>query len=388
MTNIFEILRVAVGRQGCLSHNLSDTEWESLYAEAEKQSLIGFCFAGIEALPKEQLPPKNLLLNWIGLTEYQKANYEYQCEVLPRIVRLLEAEGLDYRLLKGLGLSSLYHSDNNPNLSPQLRTLGDFDVWIRCDSDSIIQFAEKYGCLGDVVYHHVAAGKIEGVEVELHFHPSSLKNVRANNRMQRWFDKRFFDSDIIVVDGKIIHICSLEFNRVYVLNHIYRHLLYEGVGLRQFLDYYFVLMASIEQFKKVRNGMELWEIEKEKSRRQIRSFAMEHFSNAITWVLLYVFEPNALQTDVIPAWVIGKPDEKRGRMLLNEMLKGGNFGKHDRNKKYYLSDSWIKRYYNRIRYDMKFLWQYPEEVLWRPVWFVWERWQRERNNKGYIVKSI
>lgn len=376
MTRLFELLRIAVGRQKCLSKTMSEAEWDALFTEAEKQSLVGICFSAIEALPKEQRPSGILLLNWIGLAECYRTQYHIQCKALQKVVHLLEAEDMEYRLMKGLGLADLYRSDSNPSLSPHLRTLGDFDIWVRGDKEHIIRFAEKYGRLGDIVYHHVDAGKIEGVEVELHFHPSNLKNVPANNRMQEWFDLRFYDSDILMVCGKEIHVTSLSFNRIYVLNHIYRHLLYEGVGLRQFLDYYFVLMASRDQFCKVKAGQELWEREKDESRQLIKKFAMEHFSNAITWVLLYVFEPHALETGVVPDWVIGIPDEKRGRTLLKEMLKGGNFGMHDRDKKYYLTDPWIKRYYNRIRYDMKFLWQYPEEVLWRPVWFVWERWKK------------
>lgn len=88
--------------------------------------------------------------------------------------------------------------------------------------------------------------------------------------MQQWFDRRFSDSDVLMVGGKEIHVTSLAFNRIYVLNHIYRHLLYEGVGLRQFLDYYFVLMASRDLFSKMPNGQELWEREKEECRRLIK----------------------------------------------------------------------------------------------------------------------
>lgn len=373
MTELIELIRIAVGRQKQLSHKLTDAQWGELYAESKKQSLIGVCFAGIEALPKEQLPNMNLLMGWFGQAEYMKLQYDFQCEALPKITGLLESEGLEYRLLKGLALADLYHSAENPKLCPQLRTLGDFDIWIKGAKVHVLQFAKKYGKVGDVVYHHVDAGKIEGVEVELHFHPSSLKNVRANNRMQRWFDHRFNDPDVLKIGGSGVRINSLAFNRIYVLNHIYRHLLYEGVGLRQFLDYYFVLMASREQAGRY------WNIEKKDTRRFLKEFEMEHFSNAITWVMLYVFEPVALKTGTIPEWVIGTPDEKRGRLLLEEMLKGGNFGMHNWEKKYYLSDPWLKRYTNRIRYDLKFLRQYPEEVLWRPVWFVWDRWQKWRD---------
>lgn len=119
----------------------------------------------------------------------------------------------------------------------ELRSLGDFDIWINASKTHILIFSRKYGRVGDVVYHHVDAGQIMGVECELHFHPTSLKNVIANNRMQQWFD----DKEVLKVNGQEIPVTSLEFNHIYILNHIYCHLLYEGVGLRQFLDYYFVL---------------------------------------------------------------------------------------------------------------------------------------------------
>ena len=73
VTNLIELIRVATGRQ---SHRLTDEEWNELYAEAEKQSLIGVCFAGIEALGKEQLSTMDLLMDWLGQTEYIKSQNE------------------------------------------------------------------------------------------------------------------------------------------------------------------------------------------------------------------------------------------------------------------------------------------------------------------------
>lgn len=374
MTNLIELIRVSVGRRYELSHVLTADEWAELYSEIRKQSLLGFCFAGIEALPKEQRPPRELTLNWIAQAEYMRMQYEFQCDALIKVIELLEKEGLKYRLLKGLALSELYRSDDNPKLCPQFRALGDFDLWVRGDEDRIVQFAGKYGKVGDMVYHHLDAGKIEGVEVELHFHPSSLKNVRANDRMQKWFDQCFMNPDMMDLKGKSVKVNSLAFNRIYVLSHIYRHLLYEGVGLRQFMDYYFVLMASRRQ-----SGTH-WEYDKQQTRLLIRKFKMEHFSNAVTWVLLFIFAPDALTGGVNPDWTIGHPDERRGRTLLNCMLKGGNFGMYDKDLKYALGDFWLKRYVKRVLYDLKFIFQYPEEVLYRPVWFISEHCRKKNGN--------
>lgn len=44
----FELIRVAIGTQKCLSHTLADAQWQELYALAKKQSLVGVCFAGVQ----------------------------------------------------------------------------------------------------------------------------------------------------------------------------------------------------------------------------------------------------------------------------------------------------------------------------------------------------
>lgn len=46
----FELLRVAIGTQESLSHVPSVREWEELYHIAQKQALIGICFAGLQKL--------------------------------------------------------------------------------------------------------------------------------------------------------------------------------------------------------------------------------------------------------------------------------------------------------------------------------------------------
>lgn len=46
----FDLIRVAIGRQGCLSRTPSAAEWATLYDIAEKQALLGVCFAALRQL--------------------------------------------------------------------------------------------------------------------------------------------------------------------------------------------------------------------------------------------------------------------------------------------------------------------------------------------------
>ena len=50
----FELIRVAIGSQVCLSRTPKVKEWQELYAMAKKQSLVGVCFAGVQKLKAQR----------------------------------------------------------------------------------------------------------------------------------------------------------------------------------------------------------------------------------------------------------------------------------------------------------------------------------------------
>lgn len=85
--------------------------------------------------------------------------------------------------------------------------------------------------------------------MEAHFRPLFLDSPLRNHRLQGWFqlNEQFGVHDAKIGDC-VIPTPIVSFNAVYQLCHIYRHLFDEGIGLRQLLDYYFVLRAlHIEQ---------------------------------------------------------------------------------------------------------------------------------------------
>lgn len=47
-------------------------------------------------------------------------------------------------------------------------------------------------------------------------------------------------------DAGLVVVPTHSFNVVYQLYHLYHHYFYEGVGLRQVVDYYFVLVKNEE----------------------------------------------------------------------------------------------------------------------------------------------
>ena len=111
----FELLQIAIGNRQVLTHTPSAEEWKELYALAQKQSLMGIAFRGIELLPQEQRPPKALLLQWYMATERIKArNAELDHKALDVANRLL-GDGFPCMILKGQGIAQLYRVEQIEN---------------------------------------------------------------------------------------------------------------------------------------------------------------------------------------------------------------------------------------------------------------------------------
>lgn len=178
---------------------------------------------------------------------------------------------------------------------------------------------------------------------------------------------------------------TVSFNAVYQLLHIYKHLFEEGIGLRQLLDYYFVLRAlHIEQaslsdrtvsMAQWAENMGLSVPSNKEVMHTLEQFGMKRFAGAVMWVLRKVFAmPSVYQ--------ICEPNEKAGRFLLDEIMKAGNFGKYDERSRQMQGASKLKCFWLLSKRNWRFLTQYPSEVLWDPfrraynvVWRKLELWR-------------
>ena len=152
--------------------------------------------------------------------------------------------------------------------------------------------------------------------------------------------------------ASIIPTPTLAFNRVYILVHIYRHLFHEGIGLRQLLDYYFVLHQGFT------------EEERTETMRTLRSLRMQRFTAAVMWVLQEVFAMDE-------RYLLTDPNEEEGRFLLSEIMLAGNFGHYDERIKRSAKVTEWGLFCRRVGRNLRFLRSYPSEVLWSPFFKLW-----------------
>ena len=445
-----------------MSKVIAGMDWQELYSFASKQALLGLCFKGIERLGKEypeelkQNPiGRELLMTWMGKAQQIRRQNMKVNAVASKLFSMLREDGLRCCILKGQGNALMY-----PN--PYSRTPGDIDVWIDASRERIMEYAQKKFELGDDIRLQHLETSLDGVPVELHFFPCSMNNPLYNARLQKWF-KRNADlqcSNVVSLPDGIgeIAIPTTAFNVVYQLTHLYHHFFDEGIGMRQIIDYYYVVCdfyKVYQNFSKTHpssltlkggstvfpkplspqgtgdvtapprrseplrskvggpskvspdcagwdrrgvsgdtgsvscssaSGSSITSVSSASTtdssastalvvvQRELKYLGLWKFAGAVMYVLKEVL---GLSEDkmIVPM------DEKRGRLLLAEILDGGNFGRHFTKYGGFTHQSMGKKYFLKIWRNMHFVRYYPAEALSEPIFRTWHFFWRMKNKK-------
>lgn len=353
----FALIRLAIGRQPVSFFLKVQMCWAKIYELAKMHALSGICFAGIEKLPESVRPETGILLRWIAAAECIRQDNELTDIRIRELVSRLRADNFEPVLLKGRGLAALYDapladSSGFGHLG-ELRSSGDIDVWIPGHSrKEILRYLRATSDSRYVVYHNAEYPVFGDVQVEVHFVPSWFWDFRHNRRFQRFCAENASACLANVIDGLGFRsaVPTPGFNRVFVLQHIYRHLFAEGIGLRQLLDYYFVLSSD-------KTGLT-------ESYSVIMHLGMGKFCAAVMWIMKTVFR---LDDDAL----LCRPDEKEGRLILSEIMKAGNFGQYCKSSNYRVQKSAFGRFSHHVMRAWRYVRSYPGEVLCIPIWKIW-----------------
>ena len=439
---IFDFLKYCLGRKDNKSNVVANIDWQQLYSFASKQAILGLCFEGIERLGEEypeelkQNPiGRELLVTWMGKAQQIRRQNIKVNGVAAKLYSKFREDSLLCCILKGQGNALKY-----PN--PYSRTPGDIDVWVNASREDIKEYAKCHLKLEDDIRFHHLETTMDGVPVELHFFPCSMNNSLYNARLQKWF-KRNADLQCLNVvslpDGiGEIAIPTTAFNVIYQLTHLYHHFFDEGIGMRQIIDYYYVVnnylsnpsvslskgsstshpspLSSEERDvtalrcseplrskdggpSKVSPNCAGWDrrgvsgdIASDASvsstfttdssastalvvvQRELKYLGLWKFARAVMFVLHEVL---GLSEDkmIVPM------DEKRGRLLLAEILDGGNFGRHFSKYGGFTHQSMGKKYFLKIWRNMHFVRYYPAEALCEPLFRTWHFFWRLKYKK-------
>ena len=463
-SGMFEFIRYSLDPEAEMPKGMGKIDWEEMFQFADEQGILGVMYDGRRKMEEGQWRGKDgfvddLMLEWGFVAQEIENRNKKVNKAVVRLAEELKEKGFGCCILKGQGNNLLY-----PNVYS--RTPGDIDVWVKRQSNDkrqsnkkktenssfarllpkgrknrltdkcrqkdktdikeIIRFVKERNPEARAVYHHIDYGEYDDVEVEVHYRPSFMNDPIHNRRLQKWFEQKAPEQFAHVVElpdgvGEVA-VPTVEFNLIFQLSHVYNHLLHEGIGLRQIIDYYYLLRQSNDE----RQSNRLTEIDErqnnkkrqsnrltDKCRQKDKTEIDERQSNRLTEIrdtLRYLTSSTSVATrqcmNEFPLrsllrrlgmwkiagammWVLNEvlgleekyliapKNEKLGRVLLAEMLRGGNFGQFDIDN--IKADSQLKKNWQRIRRDLRMMRYFPSECLWEPVFRIGHFFWRTRN---------
>ena len=362
----FDFLRFSIGSAKEIPGSLKEVDWKKLYAIAQKQALLGVLFYGIQRLPKELAPEQKLLMQWMVMAEMiRKQNIRLFLDSV-KVCKNFENEGFANCILKGQGNALLYPD-------PYMRTPGDIDIYLSGGRKKIMKYVDQV-CPNQVMRYHHVDFPVMKTAIEVHFTPSYMFCPIHNRRMQKWFEKVMGEQCnhwVSLPDGfGEIHVPLVSFNVIYILSHLYRHIFTEGIGLRQLLDYYFVLVkwhtdiTNLTDSNKSLPQMTQINTDLDALRHELKYLGLWKFAGAVMYVLHET---------------LGLPEEKmiapinvnEGRFLLAEIMQGGNFGQYDTRLGSKKNEGKLHRYLRMSLRNLRFVKHYPTEALSEPLFRTW-----------------
>lgn len=364
----FRLLRVAIGTAQDLDGTPTAEDWQQLYLLAERQALTGIAFAGVQTLKRTcpdqvKLLPQALRMKWLASAVAIHERNELMNRRCAELQRILTSRGVRCSIFKGQANLPYYTRVSGAELA-MLRQPGDIDVWVSGGKQKVLRLVQQLAPTREVRETHAHLDLFDDVEVEAHYRPGLIRNFLTNARLQRFFARQ--EATCMAHVTGIPEEAGTDrvatpvwtFDAVHQLTHIFHHFFTEGVGLRQCLDYYYVLHSN-----------PVGTTEEEKLRQMVSSLHMSRFAGALMWVLAEVF---GLSEDRMP-W---KPNEKDGAFLLQEIMQGGNFGRYD--ARYNLKRMKPAESLFRItRRNLSLLRFAPFDWFWSPLWRIWHFMKRK-----------
>ena len=351
---IFEFVRFSMDEKESVFSSCDDLDWETLYTFAEKQSILGVLYQGVEKMPETQLPPDKVLMNWYMQTKrIKKANVRLN-EAVIQVTGQFEKDGFPNCVLKGQGNALMYPK-------PELRCPGDIDIWPLGKREVLFKYVRKDFPNTEMLYHHLEYPVVKDVMTEVHFFPIFLNNPWYNRRFQKWVAavaKEQCKNRVTLPQGQFSKPTD-SFNIIYQLAHIRHHFFDEGVGLRQMMDYYYLLKSEEVSAKR------------EELCVLLQKMGLYDFAGAVMYAMKEVF-------GLEEAFWLAPPREQVGKMVVEEIMMTGNFGRQDNRFGNLKKKSRAKRLGMLLKKNLRFWWFFPGEVvlaflfrLSQPFWRCW-----------------
>lgn len=322
----FQFLRYSLG----VSNEppaLSEREWGALHKWAERQSLLGVLYFGLQKLPPALCPPKKLAWRWSMEAEHIRGQNKKINETTAELTQLFEKQGRKAFVLKGSTNALLYPD-------PNLRQTGDIDFFVSGGRSVAEDLLARSGLDKKAVFNsYHAEFEYAGEVVEVHYVASRMYAPAQNRALQKFLAGEAPNSHK-VPEGFCVP--NFSYALMMQLCHIKQHFFKGGVGLRQLVDYHQLLQHSSAD-------------DRAKVGQSLKACGLYKMAGAVMYALGEVLALDESR-------MLCPPDKKRGRLLLKVALEGGNFGWYAEDYRQPVISRWFKdrvRFFKLLSFDAR-----------------------------------
>ncbi len=236
---LIKLLALGLGHDVEFDIPLEDVDWPAVIRRAMTEGLDAIAFDGVQAL-YERRPELTEALDaslgdnkfqWLSYSLQVEQDYEAYREKLQGLAAFYNEEGFRMLVMKGYGLSLDYPT-------PSHRPTGDIDLYLfgrGAEADERVK--ERMGIAVNQEGDKHSRFTFRGLSVENH---ATFLNVTEHRRLQpieQFLEQDALNADEVFVGDAKICVPTVTMNAIFLPRHMAAHFLYEGIPLKQLVDW-------------------------------------------------------------------------------------------------------------------------------------------------------
>ena len=327
---------------GVSAFPLSAGEWERVFTLARQQTVTGIAFRGLDFLPEEAAPPMGIMAKWMAHADRIEQSNRVMNETVAKLYGHFASAGVEAVLQKGQGVAAMYPE-------PLLRECGDIDLYFPGHDGVSDPLAGIDGAVRERQPDDSWSYVVDGIIVEHHTDLLDIQSPRAKRYVRKLIQEKGFDK-VMTGDGVEVLVPVPEVNLLLLSSHILKHAFGVGIGLRQFCDYavarrYYEGRVNVEEMREIwrMTGLEKWQ------------GLLEGF---VTGCLGERCHSERSEESLY---------KKKTGVLLDIVLKGGNFGVYSKDRESVPRARWARKVqtFKALMGNIGFAFRYaPGEWFW------------------------
>ena len=239
MQTYLKLLALATGSEEVFDIAPEQIDWPSVIRMAMTDGLDALTFDGVKVLYKRQpemaerldASTGDLKYEWLGYALQVEQDYKTYLKRLRALAAFYNEEGFRMLILKGYGLSLEYPV-------PAHRPTGDIDVYLYgrgAEADERVR--ERLGVEVDQSQVMHSVFRFQGVSVEDHASFLNVASHRCLRPLEEFLEQEALNAKELVIGGYKVYVPTPQMNAVYLLCHMSSHFVYNGLLLKQVLDW-------------------------------------------------------------------------------------------------------------------------------------------------------